>query len=92
MTKILKTHLLLIFFLRLNIYVPWNEVVVLDPIILGRADPSSGSMVSYGPSHGHTPGGGVLGAKTATCQDHDFDTMKPLVLATWKQGFQVGRR
>ncbi len=23
------------------------------------------------------------------CADHQFDTMKPLVLATWKNGFQV---
>ena len=38
-------------------------------------------------------GGGVLVpdilAPRKFCPDHDVDTMKPLVLATWKHNFQV---
>ena len=61
---------------RLNVYVPWNEVVVLDPVKLSRTTET-----------------GVLIPDMMTprkpCKDHDFDYMKPLVLATWKHGFQV---
>ena len=38
-------------------------------------------------------GGGVLVpdilAPRKYCPDHDYDSMKPLVLATWKHNFQV---
>lgn len=27
---------------------------------------------------------------TQTCKSHDYDTMKPIVLATWKHSFQGG--
>ena len=82
------------FFSRLNIFVPWNEVVVLDPVLLSR----SGTNAAYGA--GTSSQSNYFGifstepsskslAPMTTCQDHDFTKMKPLVLATWKHGFQV---
>ena len=62
----------------LNIYVPWNEVVVLDPVVMSRSPHEAGFRGK---------GGGV----EAACEDHDFDQMKPLVLATWNHGFQVSQ-
>ena len=61
--------------LRLNIYVPWNEVIVLDPVKLSKTS-ESGVLVPD-----------IL-APRVPCQDHDFNRMKPLVLATWRHGSQ----
>lgn len=32
----------------------------------------------------------ALDHRPLACTDHDYDTMKPVVLATWKHGFQGG--
>ena len=84
----LKTFLL---YLRLNVFVPWNEVVVLDPVKLSTKGAHSTST-GIGGGMG-IAGGGVLVpdilAPRKFCADHDYDTMKPLVLATWKHNFQV---
>ena len=63
---------------RLNVFVPWNEVVVLDPVKLSRTS-ETGVLIPD------------LMTPRKPCKDHDFDLMKPLVLATWKHGFQVNR-
>ncbi|CAG9563228.1 unnamed protein product [Danaus chrysippus] len=52
------------------IFVPWNEVVIIDEVVMTTAD-DKGSM---GPPQ--------------ACLAHDYDAMKPVVLATWKHGFQ----
>ena len=70
---------------------PWNEVVVLDSVKLSnKGSHSSSSGISTGIG---IVGGGVLVpdilAPRKFCPDHDYDTMKPLVLATWKHNFQV---
>ena len=66
----------------LNIYVPWNEVVVLDPVVMSRSLLESGFVGG----NSHTSSSSTL---EMSCDDHDFDLMKPLVLATWNHGFQV---
>ena len=58
-------------------FVPWNEVVVLDPIKLSKAS-TSGVLVPD-----------IL-AERKPCPQHNSQKMKPLVFATWKHGFQVG--
>ena len=68
----------------LNIYVPWNEVVVLDPVVMSRSLLESGFVGG----NSHASSSSSSSAKTS-CDDHDFDLMKPLVLATWNNGFQV---
>jgi hypothetical protein len=80
--------------LRLNMFVPWNEVVVLDPVLLSRA--GSGTTTTSGTRGGHSAlvhnNGDYfssLSERDDSCHDHDFDKMKPLVLATWKHGFKV---
>jgi hypothetical protein len=65
-----------LFRFRLNVFVPWNEVVVLDPVKLSRTT-ETGVLIPD------------LMTPRKPCKDHDFDYMKPLVLATWKHGFQV---
>uniref|UniRef100_A0A182FTN0 Teneurin-2 n=1 Tax=Anopheles albimanus TaxID=7167 RepID=A0A182FTN0_ANOAL len=52
------------------VQVPWNEVVIIDTVIMSTSDDKS----HHGPPH--------------TCFSHDYDLMKPVVLATWKHGFQ----
>ena len=54
---------------------PWNEVIVLDPVKLSKTS-ESGVLVPD-----------IL-APRIPCQDHDFNSMKPLVLATWRHGSQ----
>nr|CAD7592846.1 unnamed protein product [Timema genevievae] len=50
--------------------VPWNEVVIIDIIVMGTGDDKSTVPVPH------------------SCAAHDYDLMKPVVLATWKHGFQ----
>ncbi|XP_047517737.1 teneurin-m isoform X2 [Pieris napi] len=52
------------------VFVPWNEVVIIDEVIMTTSDEKSG----MGPPQ--------------ACLAHDYDAMKPVVLATWKHGFQ----
>ncbi|GFV84124.1 teneurin-m [Trichonephila clavipes] len=56
--------------------VPWNEIVVVDKVTLQLQDRKKKLQEED--------------SKTVTCPDHDYDTMKPVVLATWKHGFQGG--
>ena len=71
---------------------PWNEVVVLDSVKLSNKGSHSSSSSGISTGIGIV-GGGVLVpdilAPRKFCPDHDYDTMKPLVLATWKHNFQV---
>ncbi|XP_035215579.1 teneurin-m-like isoform X2 [Stegodyphus dumicola] len=55
-----------------TVVVPWNEIVVVDKIIMKIKDETS-------PDH-----------RSNLCLEHDYDNMKPVVLATWKHGFQGG--
>ncbi|CAK1544761.1 unnamed protein product [Leptosia nina] len=52
------------------VFVPWNEVVIIDEVIMTTSDEKGG----MGPPQ--------------ACLAHDYDAMKPVVLATWKHGFQ----
>ncbi|XP_045128078.1 teneurin-m-like isoform X4 [Portunus trituberculatus] len=54
-----------------TVWVPWNEIVVTDTIVMTMAD--------VVPPPPQTP-----------CPDHSYDELKPVVLATWKHGFQGG--
>ncbi|XP_048481184.1 teneurin-m isoform X4 [Plutella xylostella] len=52
------------------VFVPWNEVVIIDEVVMTTAD----DKANMGPPQ--------------ACLAHDYDAMKPVVLATWKHGFQ----
>lgn len=63
--------------------VPWNEMVVLDDIVM---------TVSGVPGHSdrsddyHDHKQRRLGS--SHCPLHDYDLLKPVVMATWQNGFQ----
>ncbi|XP_011495587.1 PREDICTED: teneurin-m [Ceratosolen solmsi marchali] len=52
------------------VFVPWNEVVIINKIVMSTADEKPPIHVIH------------------SCAAHDYDLMKPVVLATWKHGFQ----
>ncbi|XP_014356910.1 teneurin-m isoform X4 [Papilio machaon] len=52
------------------VFVPWNEVVIIDEVMMTTSDEKGG------------------GGPPQACLAHDYDAMKPVVLATWKHGFQ----
>ncbi|XP_034946583.1 teneurin-m isoform X3 [Chelonus insularis] len=52
------------------VFVPWNEVVIIDRIVMSTVDEKPPIHVAH------------------ACGAHDYDLMKPVVLATWKHGFQ----
>lgn len=52
------------------VFVPWNEVVIIDKVIMTTGDDKAMSLIPQ------------------PCAVHDYDMMKPVVLATWKHGFQ----
>lgn len=56
--------------LDMTVVVPWNEIVVINRVILKLDDDKPQEY------------------KSLLCLDHDYDNMKPVVLATWKHGFQ----
>ncbi|XP_074109179.1 teneurin transmembrane protein Ten-m isoform X3 [Cotesia typhae] len=52
------------------VFVPWNEVVIIDRIVMSTVDEKPPIHIAH------------------ACAAHDYDQMKPVVLATWKHGFQ----
>ncbi|XP_031828732.1 teneurin transmembrane protein Ten-m isoform X3 [Nomia melanderi] len=52
------------------VFVPWNEVVIIDKIVMSTGEEKQPTHIPY------------------ACAAHDYDLMKPVVLATWKHGFQ----
>ncbi|KZC14038.1 Teneurin-2 [Dufourea novaeangliae] len=52
------------------VFVPWNEVVIIDKIVMSTSEEKQPMPVPH------------------ACAAHDYDLMKPVVLATWKHGFQ----
>ncbi|XP_046748396.1 teneurin-m isoform X1 [Diprion similis] len=52
------------------VFVPWNEVIIIDKIVMTTTDEKHISHIPH------------------ACGAHDYDLMKPVVLATWKHGFQ----
>ncbi|XP_045480143.1 teneurin-m isoform X2 [Harmonia axyridis] len=52
------------------VFVPWNEVVIIDDIIMTMGDEKQ------------------VGSIPQPCIIHNYDVMKPVVLATWKHEFQ----
>ncbi|XP_076273630.1 teneurin transmembrane protein Ten-m isoform X3 [Rhynchophorus ferrugineus] len=52
------------------VYVPWNEVVIIDNVVMTLGEDK------------------MLAVIPQPCSTHSYDTMKPVVLATWKHGFQ----
>ncbi|XP_074039433.1 teneurin transmembrane protein Ten-m isoform X2 [Leptinotarsa decemlineata] len=52
------------------VFVPWNEVVIIDNVIMTTGEERTVNIIPQ------------------PCSSHDYDTMKPVVLATWKHGFQ----
>jgi len=57
-----------------TIFVPWNEVVIIDTVVMGSPDSAAGGVGFSLPSQ--------------SCESHDYELMRPVVLATWKHGFQ----
>ncbi|UYV62055.1 TENM2 [Cordylochernes scorpioides] len=57
--------------------VPWNEIVVMDPVVLVLKDQEPPELPRPYP----------IGEM---CLDHDYELMRPVVLPTWKHGFQGG--
>ena len=58
--------------------VPVNEIVVLEKIGLTIDDHAGSEQTNFDSK------------KSSVCSDHDYDKMKPIVVATWKQAFQNG--
>jgi len=56
-----------------TVHVPWNEVVVLDAVTMTTTLIVKSSAEA---------------AVASNCEIHDYDAMRPVVLATWKHGFQ----
>ncbi|CAL4085535.1 unnamed protein product, partial [Meganyctiphanes norvegica] len=65
---------------QIRVMVPWNEVVVLDDIIMtvsGKVDDQVDNYYDH-PRQNHQK----------TCPDHDYDLLRPVVISTWQNGFQ----
>ena len=56
-----------------TLFVPWNEVIVIDNVIM--------SMNSYEMTS-------EAANASLTCDSHNYETMKPIVMASWRLGSQ----
>ncbi|VEN54416.1 unnamed protein product [Callosobruchus maculatus] len=56
------------------VFVPWNDVVIVDDVVMTVATSEERLPTAVSISQ--------------PCKSHDYDTMRPVVLATWKHGFQ----
>ena len=56
-----------------SLFVPWNEVLVIDPVVM--------SMTHFEPKYSN--------ATSVTCLSHDYDLMKPIMVASWRLGSQT---
>ena len=56
-----------------SLFVPWNEVLVIDPVVM--------SMTHFEPKYNN--------ATSVTCLSHDYDLMKPIMVASWRLGSQT---
>lgn len=61
-----------------TVFVPWNEIVVLDPPVI----------MSTGSSSTHGREGQLEESKSsqAPCLQHDSDMLKPFVMSSWLPG------
>ena len=55
-----------------SLFVPWNEVMVIDPVVM--------SMNHFEPKFNNVT--------SVTCHSHDYDLMKPIMVASWRLGSQ----
>ena len=62
------------FTFRLSLYVPWNEVVVLSAVQLGRTE-----------VHVQVP---ELYTSIPTCTPHDYNRMQPVILSSWHTNYR----
>ena len=59
-----------------SLFVPWNEVMVIDPVVM--------SMNHFEPEFNN--------ATSVTCHSHQYDIMKPIMVASWRLGAQSASR
>lgn len=63
-----------------TVFVPWNEIVVLDPPVIMSVGGSQGRSGEEGKEGGQEP-----------CLQHDIRLLKPVVMSSWLPGM-VGAR
>lgn len=66
---------------QIRVMVPWNEVVVLDDIVM--TVPGTSSVSHRDDYHDHPQR-----HLTSHCPPHDYDLLRPVVMATWQNVFQ----
>ena len=60
--------------------VPWNEVVVLDDVVMTVSGKETSSSYEQPQSESSQ--------QSHVCLSHDYDHLKPVVMSTWQRGFQ----
>ena len=63
--------------------VPWNEIVVLDDVVIYVNESMEKKASSKGMTFGNDPMG-----KIKPCLDHDYDLLRPVVMVTSLLGVQ----
>ncbi|CAB4065038.1 Tenascin-X,Tenascin,Teneurin-m [Lepeophtheirus salmonis] len=72
-----------------TLFAPWNEVIVIEDVVmsLGLKEKNSlqNSILLY-----PKPQMAASSAFSSTCPSHDYETMKPIVMTSWKLSSQSG--
>lgn len=59
-----------------TVFVPWNEIVVLDPAVI----------MSVGGSHQRVSAEDVKETSQEPCLQHDLDLLSPVIMSSWLPG------
>jgi hypothetical protein len=71
-----------------TVFVPWNEIVVLDPVIIMPVGGSGSSSSSH--HKGLSEEGKKQEGSAEPCLQHDIDLLKPVVMSSWLPGMIGG--
>lgn len=75
--------------MQIRVMVPWNEVVVLDDIVMKVTGiSSSSSSLDHNNDPNHDYHDHPQRRFTSNCPLHDYDLLRPVVMATWQNVFQ----
>ncbi|XP_063223573.1 teneurin-a [Bacillus rossius redtenbacheri] len=73
----------------ITVFVPWNQIVVLAPVVMQMKDESDSFQEHVDSPSGITmniPGSSIpffSGDKQSPCFDHDHEYLRPVIMSTW---------
>ncbi|XP_043269073.1 teneurin-a isoform X3 [Venturia canescens] len=65
-----------------TVFVPWNQIVVLPPVIMTLSEEGESYKSNQPPSPAVGISMGLLG-ENGPCLEHDYEMLRPIIVSTW---------